>query len=436
MHSGDITIETVTKIEGGATVEAKVENGVVKDVKFLIHDYRRFYTKAVVGKPYVAVPPFLSRICGTCSVSHLFASLKAIENSQGIEVTEQTKTLRRLAYDALMIRDHTLHNYFFVLPDILGLDSILDIPDDHDNEGHQLLHDSFDIKQLGNDLSTAIIGAAIHAPLPAVGGFNKLPDPSLFPALIDRLEAIREKVIRGVKVFYDWRADFKRNSDYIAIRGKHGFDFLEGDIVVSGDNECKTYQPEQFREFLETVVIPYSHSEGYKISETNEDYLVGSLARLNLNLDQIHPRTKNDIKEYLNYFPSDNIYDQDLAQQIETLHCVDDAIDILKNLKIIPETPVKKPFQVGVGVGAVEAPRGTLYHKAEVDEKGIITNYDVIVPTAQNQVNIENDLKQYFNDHIDKSQDELKFEAEKIIRCYDPCMSCATNFLKLKWIKE
>jgi len=433
MHSGDITIETVTKIEGGATVEAKVENGQVKNLKFIIHDYRRFYTKAVVDKPFVAVPSFLSRICGTCSVSHLFAALKAIENSQEIEVSEQTKILRQLAYDALMIRDHTLHNYFFVLPDILGLDSILDIPENHDDLGHQLLHDSFDIKQLGTDLSTAIIGAAIHAPLPTVGGFNKLPDESQFPALIDRLEKIREQVIRGVKVFYDWRADFKRNSDYIAIRGKNGFNFLEGNITISNG---KTYDPQHFRDFLETVVIPYSHSEGYKIKELNEDYLVGSLARLNLNLDQLHPRTKKDLKSFLNYFPSDNIYDQDLAQQVETLHCVDDAIDILKSLKIIPETPVKKAPQLGVGVGAVEAPRGTLYHKAEVNEQGIISNYDVIVPTAQNQINIENDLKQYFNDHIDKSEEELKFEAEKIIRCYDPCMSCATNFLKLKWIKK
>jgi coenzyme F420-reducing hydrogenase alpha subunit len=315
----------------------------------------------------------------------------------------------------------------------LGLDSILDIPDDSQDEGHQLLHDSFDIKQLGTDLSTAIIGAAIHAPLPAVGGFNKLPDASLFPALIDRLEAIRQKVIRGVKVFYEWRADFKRNSDYIAIRGKDQFDFLEGDITISNG---KIYDPEHFREFLETVVIPYSQSEGYQISESKEDYLVGSLARLNLNLDQIHPRTKKDLEEYLSYFPSDNIYDQDLAQQIETLHCVDDAIDILKNLKIQDEQPIKKPAQAGVGVGAVEAPRGTLYHKAEVNDQGIITTYDVIVPTAQNQINIENDLKHYFNEHIHKSEEELRLDAEKIIRCYDPCMSCATNFLKLKWMKK
>src|SRR3712207_5689306 len=114
----------------------------------------------------------------------------AIESAQGIAVTEQTKTLRRLAYDGLMIRDHALHLYFFVLPDILGVDSILDISDDPNDPGHTLLHDSFDIKRLGTDITNAVIGAAIHAPLPTLGGFLRTPEPTKFPDLIARLEAL------------------------------------------------------------------------------------------------------------------------------------------------------------------------------------------------------------------------------------------------------
>ena len=141
----------------------------------MIRDYRRFFTTAVRGKRMVAVPSFLSRICGTCSVAHLFASLMAIESSQGIEVSEQTKALRRLAYDGLMIRDHALHLYFFVLPDLLGVDSIFDISDDPGDPGHTLLRDSFDVKRLGTDISNAVAGAAIHAPLPTVGGIPEKP---------------------------------------------------------------------------------------------------------------------------------------------------------------------------------------------------------------------------------------------------------------------
>jgi sulfhydrogenase subunit alpha len=170
MRSRELKIEAITKIEGDAGLEVVIENDVVKDLRFIIRDYRRFFTMAVKGKRMVAVPSFLSRICGTCSVAHLFASLIAIESSQGIEVSEQSKALRRLAYDGLMIRDHALHLYFFVLPDILGVDSIFEISDDPRSHGRTLLHDSFDVKRLGTDITNVVIGAAIHAPLPTVGG--------------------------------------------------------------------------------------------------------------------------------------------------------------------------------------------------------------------------------------------------------------------------
>lgn len=434
MHSADITIENITKIEGNASLKVTIENDSVKQLQFIISDYRRFYTTAVKGKPFMAVPSFLSRICGTCSVAHLFASIKAIERSQGIEVSEQTKLLRALAYDGLMIRDHALHLYFFVLPDILGIDSILDIPDDHDNPGHILLHDSFDIKRLGTDITNVIIGAAIHAPFPTIGGFLKNPDPSKFPELIQRLEAIRPQVLRGIKTFFDWNASLIRNSNYLGLRNEKKFDFLDGDVFNSNG---KLIMQTDFKNYLKYVQIPYSQAEGYEFSDTQKDYLAGSLARINLNKDLLHERTKKDAAEYIAAFPSNNIYHNNLAQAVEILHCVDEAIDILKTIQISPdEKPVRKPPQAGLGVGLVEAPRGILYHMAKVNDKGLIEDYDVIVPTAQNQIQIENDLKEYFNRNLNKSEEELRLDAEKIIRAYDPCMSCATNFLKIDWIRK
>jgi len=432
MHSGEITIDAISKIEGTAGLTVKIKNGQVEDLKFLIKDYRRFYTEAVKGKPYIAASSFLSRICGTCSVAHLFAALEAIEKSQGIENTEQTMTLRRLAYNALMIRDHSLHLYFFVLPDVLGIDSILDIPDDHDDFGHTLLHDSFDIKRVGTKISDVSIGAAIHAPYPTVGGLLKLPDSSKFPELIADLEKIRPQVLRGIKLFFDWKEELIRNSDYLCIRNPDRFDFLEGEVINSSG---KKVAEAQFHDFMKSVVIPYSQAEGYVFSDEHEDYLVGSLARINFNKDQLHPKTIESLGNMLDAFPSNNIFDNNLAQAVEILHCVDDSLDILRNIDLKDEKPTRKPPQAGRGVGVVEAPRGILYHMAEIDEKGMIVDYDVIVPTAQNQINIENDLKKYFNENLDKHQDVLRLEAEKIIRAYDPCMSCATNFLTMEWIE-
>jgi sulfhydrogenase subunit alpha len=433
MHRGNITIDNITKVEGTAGVEVTIENDKVTDLKFIIKDYRRFYTEAVIGKPFIASPSFLSRICGTCSVAHLFASLEAIEKSQGIVLTKQTLLLRRLAYDGLIIRDHALHLYFFVLPDVLGIDSILDIPDDHDDPGHTLLHDSFDIKKLGANITEAIIGAAIHAPYPTVGGFLKTPDPTKFPNLIEMLKNIRPQVLRGIKTFFDYKEEMVCNSDYLCLRNDKSFDFIEGEII----NSAGIRIPEdQMYDFLRSVVVPYSQSENYILSNGLENYLVGSLARINLNKNLLNQRTKKDAEEYLKVFPSNNIHHNNLAQAIEILQCVDDAIDILRNIKIVDEKPVKVVKKAGIGVGVVEAPRGTLYHMAKVDEKGMIDGYDVIVPTSQNQISIEKNLREYFNENLDKSEDVLKLEAEKIIRAYDPCMSCATNFLKIEWIRK
>lgn len=433
MHDGNITIDNITKIEGTAGLEVTIENNEVKDLKFLIKDYRRFYTEAVRGKPIIAVPSFLSRICGTCSLAHLFAALEAIEKSQGVTLSEQTRILRRLAYNGLMIRDHALHLYFFVLPDVLGIESILDISDDPADPGHQYLHDSFEIKKVGNDLSTAIAGAAIHAPLPTIGGFLKVPDAAKLEALISRLENIRPAILRAVKLFNDWDIKLERNSDYLALRNDKDFNFIEGYVLNS---DGKKVPEEQFHDFLKSVVIPYSQAEGYKFSDTHEDYLVGALARLNLNKDLLNERTNTDLIEYLKIFPSNNIYHNNLAQAIEILQCVDDSLNILKDLKLVEEKPRQLLPRAGTGVGVIEAPRGILYHYAKVDEKGLIVDYDVIVPTAQNQINIENDLKKYFSANLNLDEGTLKLNAEKIIRAYDPCMSCATNFLKISWVRR
>jgi coenzyme F420-reducing hydrogenase alpha subunit len=250
--------------------------------------------------------------------------------------------------------------------------------------------------------------------------------------LISRLEAVRPQVLRSIRTFHEWGVSLIRNVDYLCLHNDARFDFLEGDIVNSNGRRVPA---SEFENYLEYVQIPYSHAEGYRFSDTGEDYLVGALARLNLNLDLLHPRTQADAAPYFSAFPSNNVYHNNLAQAIETLHCVDEAIDILRSIRIADEEPVKPPPRAGIGMGVIEAPRGLLYHKAQVNEGGVVEDYDVIVPTAQNQINIENDLRDYFERNLDKDEEELRAGAEGVVRAYDPCMSCATNFLKIDWIR-
>ena len=164
--------------------------------------------------------------------------------------------------------------------------------------------------------------------------------------------------------------------------------------------------------------------------------MVGALARLNLSKQNLHPITKIDASKYLDIFPSNNIFYNNLAQAIEILHVIDTSINIIDNLNtVIDEKPVKIIPKESIGVGVIEAPRGTLYHKYDIDSQGLIKKAEIIVPTGQNQVLMERGIFEQTDNLLleDADKEKIILEAEKLIRAFDPCMSCASHFLKVKW---
>jgi len=171
----DLNMDRLTKVEGSASLEVKIRNGKAEKVHFKITEYKRFFTQAMQGKPLVAIPQLLARICGTCSNAHLLASIEACESALGIEPTEQTNILRTLTMYGLNIRDHALHLYLFSMPDIVGKDAFLDFDENNEFE-HQMLHDGFQIKAAGNFLATLVAGRSVHAVYPVVGGFIHFPE--------------------------------------------------------------------------------------------------------------------------------------------------------------------------------------------------------------------------------------------------------------------
>jgi coenzyme F420-reducing hydrogenase alpha subunit len=427
MHNIDLTIENLAKVEGSASLEIKASNGKVEYARFRADDYKRFFTQAMQGKPVVAIPQLLARICGTCSNAHLLCAIEACEHALGIQPSEQTMLLRYLTAYGLMIRDHALHLYLFVMPDIYGKDNFLDF-DENKPEEHQLLHDAFDIKAAGNFLAILVAGRSVHALHPTIGGFLHFPEKEGIKEAIKKLEEVRPAVLRLIKIFEElpWRLDRKTN--YMALVPER-YGFLNG-LIKSSNGEVIT--EENLRNHLERVVLPYSQASAYKHEQ--ESYMVGALARINLAKDLLHPRTQESAKSALAIFPSTNIYHNNLAQAVEILHSVDDAIEILSGHEFAPETVITKPPQEAVGIGVIEAPRGTLYHKVELGSDGIVKGGEVIVPTGQNQINMEEDIARLVEDLLPtKSKEEIQFEIEKLIRAYDPCISCATHFLKVKW---
>jgi len=433
MHTFDLSLEHITKIEGNASLNIKVEDGKVTDVKFAITEYKRFFTEALKGKDVVAVPAHLARICGTCSNAHIMCSIEACENALGIVPSPQTRLLRTLVMNGLMIRDHALHLYLFSMPDIFGKDAFLDL-DESDPVQHEFLHDGFDTKSAGNFLATLIAGRSVHATLPVIGGFLKFPDDAGIAEAIEKLKNIRPAVLRLIEVFKNAPNHFDRKTKYMALVPDDTFGYINGNIVTSAGEK---YREKDFRSHLEKTVIPYSEAVGYKYE--GEGYMVGALARINLSKNLLNAKTKESASEVLNLFPSTDIFYNNLAQAIEILHSVDESIDILSNNKFVHEDFIKAEGKEGaVGIGVVEAPRGTLYHKIVLGSEGKIASGEVIVPTGQNQINIERDIGVLVQSLIEKpeyvnNKDLMTLEIEKLIRAYDPCMSCAAHFLKVEW---
>jgi coenzyme F420-reducing hydrogenase alpha subunit len=428
MHTFDLTIDRLTKVEGAASLEVRVKDNKVEHVHFKITEYKRFFTQAMREKPVIALPQLLARICGTCSNAHIMASLEACEYALGIEPTEQTKILRALTMYGLNIRDHALHLYLFALPDVRGKDAFLDF-DENDPAERQMLHDGFEIKAAGNFLSQLIAGRSVHAPYPVIGGFSHFPDEKGMEEAVKKLEAARPAVIRAIEIFKNQPFHFDRKTSFMALVPKDYYGFIDG-CIDTGLGEC--IEEKDYREHLEHVVMPYSQASGYKYR--GGSYMVGALARMNLAKRLLHPETKKTLGPTLDIFPSTDIFMNNLAQAIEILHALDHSLEILKTRKFAKEEVIKNPPRDAVGVGVVEAPRGTLYHKVVLGDNGIVKEGEIIVPTGQNQINIEQDIITLINGLLpDTPKEKMSFEIEKLIRAYDPCMSCAAHFLKIKW---
>ncbi len=427
MHSFDITLENLTKMEGHANLDVRVRDGKVESVKLQITENQRFYEESVRGQPIATAPQLMSRICGTCSIAHLTCCIEAIENAVGIKPTEQALLMKKLAMYGLMIRDHGLHLYFFSLPDLVGKDSILDFSEDNKKE-HKLLHDSFDVKRAGNALSTLIAGKAVHAPYPTVGGFLHAPEKGEIEKTINALRYARPLALDLADMFYEWSEKFERETDFVALT-TNDFSFIEGQIN-SSHGICVREQ--DYLDHLIGVVIPYSQASGFEFE--GEEFMVGSLARMNLNKDKLHKDTKQSAAKYLKVFPSTNIFHNNLAQAIEIVHSIDHSIELLENTKFMKEE-VQKPVltEEKVGVGVIEAPRGTLYYKVTVGVSGKIKKANVVVPTAQNQINIEKDIAKLVQDNVEMPKEKIEYKIEKLVRAYDPCLSCASHFLKFNW---
>jgi len=428
MHKGsfNISLKNISKIEGHTHLDIAVKKGEAVSAKLKINENKRFYRDASIGMPYKAVPAHLARICGTCSPAHMSCVCEAVERAAGIQITEQSKALRELLLLGNVIRDHGMHLYFFCLPDIFGVDSVLDFDKNKDS----LIHNALHVKEAGNLLCSAVGGRAVHPPFANVGGFNALPAKENVQKAIAELKEARDFALNFIELFFEKDTSFKRNTNFVALCGKD-FSYIDGVIKTSSGS---VIEEEGYREHLERVVMPYSNASAFEFEF--KEFMVGALARVNLNKGELCKDTKKDCAKYLKAFPSNDIFYNNLAQAISVVNAIDMSVNLLSSMEFKQEKlPEAKLGKANVGVGVIEAPRGTLYHMIGLDAKGIVNRSEIIIPTSQNVIHMEQTMVGFVNEMLNKSisKEKISMNAERLIRAYDPCMSCASHFLKINW---
>jgi sulfhydrogenase subunit alpha len=431
--SRSIVIPHLGRIEGHGGIFVKIVGDTVHEVNMDIFEGSRYYEALLVGKHYLEVQGIITRVCAICSASHTVAALTALEKALGITQSLRVHRLRGLLLLGATIESHALHVFALALPDFLGFDSVISMASKYPQEVVFALK----VKQLGNRIQELIGGRAVHPINTLVGGFGKLPSHSALKQLRDELAGILEPLVGLVDFAAQipvptWAA---QPTVYVALRPyEPGFRFRGISICTSRGEE---FPIESYKEVVKEFTVEHSHAK-YSALASGETYMVGSLARLKLWGHLLEGRAK---EAYERLFPggvTDNILLNNWAQFVELIHCVQRSIEHCDDLLTMPVAEremVEYEVHAGRGVGAIEVPRGTLFHEYELDDEGKVVSANVITPTAQNLANTERDLRAAVEKLIaeDRASNDagLKLKLEMVARAYDPCISCSVHVTRL-----
>jgi len=421
--SCDVNVHHLARVEGHGNIRISIKDGKVKVAKWEVVETPRFFEAMLVGKHWENAPYICGRICGICSIGHTLASIRAVENAFGITPSPQTEALRLLLKHMETLQSHILHLYFLAAPDFLGTGSVLPLVKSHPEEVARALR----LKLLANDACDLIGGRRLHPTRTVVGGFTMLPEKQQLAQIQQRLTECVPDLLAAGALFKTFSIpDFSRETEFVSLKGEDIYPFIGGDLV-STDGVLK--KEDEYREMTNEYCQPGFTSKLSRLSR--KSFAVGALARLNNNFALLHPKAR-EISEILGLSPvNHNPYMCNVAQLVECVHVVFDSLRLIETMLDTPWQEVRQPVTIrkGVGVGAVEVPRGILYHYYEFDGQGKIKKADCVIPTSQNHANIHHDIDALARHYAKngKKDQEIELLAEMLVRAYDPCISCSVH---------
>jgi coenzyme F420-reducing hydrogenase alpha subunit len=421
--SCDIDIRHLTRVEGHGNIHIVIEKGQVREAAWEVVETPRFFEAMLVGKHYENAPYLCGRICGICSIGHTLASIRAVENGFGLIPSGQTRRLRLLLKHMETLQSHILHIYFLAAPDYLGVGSVLPLTASHPEVVQQALR----LKLLANDICDEVGGRRLHPTRTVVGGFTMLPDGYRLGQFRQRLQASLVDLDASVDLFATFSIpDFRRETEFVSLKGDGDYPFIGGDLI-STDGVVRAEH--DYAAMTNEYMADYSTSKLSRLSR--KSFAVGALARVNNNFSGLLPQVRA-IAEGLGLTPvNHNPYMNVVAQLVECVQVVRESMRLIDELLANHWQQSRQPVEPreGIGVAAVEVPRGILYHCLHLDAAGRIVKADCVIPTSQNHANIRHDIEELAAWCVvqGKADKEIELLAEMLVRAYDPCISCSVH---------
>lgn len=421
----DIRIPVLARVEGEGALDLSIQAGAIDHLHLEIYEPPRLYEQFLVGRPAQDVIDMTARICGICPVAYQISAVQAFESIYGVTVTPWVEAMRRVFYCGEWLQSHALHIHLLAAPDFFGCTSVVELA----QKDAEAVRRGLRLQTLGNDLIAMFGARAVHPVGVRVGGFHHAPSVNTVADMRARLDAARADAEALVR----WTAQLPLPDDdqdfvSVAMRDADAYAINRGHLVSSAGHylDIEDYE----RHFTEFQV---PHSTALHAHLDGKPYLVGPLARINLNGEQLPDALKTLLGRLGIRFPSRNMFHSVIARAAEVWLVVDEAERLLSRYERAEPAAVAATPCAGRGAGCSEAPRGILWHRYVTDPHGDVLEARIVPPTSQNQARIEDDLRISLTRFgLERPDAELRMRGETVIRNYDPCISCATHFLRLK----
>ncbi len=419
----NIDVRHLTRVEGHGNITIRIKQGRLEEARWEVVETPRFFEAFLAGKRWDNAPWICGRICGICSIGHTLASIRAVENAFGIVPSRHTSMLRLLLKHMETLQSHVLHLYFLAAPDFVGSGSVFPLI----TAAPDIVARATRIKLLANDACDIIGGRRLHPTRTVVGGFTLLPSKKDLNLIRNRLAGIVADLERTADIFGSFTMpDFARETEFVSLKGAGNYPFIGGDLVSS---DGVTKKEDEYRQMTNEYCVEQSTAKWSRLSR--KSFAVGALARVNNNFGCLHPSAQQVAATFGLRPVNHNPFMNNIAQLVECIHVVAESLDLIDHLlsadTIEPRQPVTA--RAGKGVGAVEVPRGILYHYYEFDDTGHIVTCDCVIPTSQNHANIQHDLEELAAQCAEEGRRDKDIEllAQMLVRAYDPCISCSVH---------